>query len=77
MLHLVDLQRPLQPPLQLPLVLLVSYSTVLDLIVKVLKEGVPAIRFKPSPFIRVERSVSSVVECPGMCSLFLMDNMRD
>lgn len=25
-----------------------------------------AIRFKPSPFIRVERAVSSVVECPGM-----------
>jgi E3 SUMO-protein ligase PIAS1 len=25
-----------------------------------------AIRFKPSPFIRVERAVSAVVECPGM-----------
>lgn len=27
--------------------------------------GIIAIRFKPSPFIRVERAVSAVVECPG------------
>lgn len=32
--------------------------------------GVIAIRFKPSPFIRVERAVSGVVECPGVTIAF-------
>ena len=38
-------------------------------------KGIAAIRFKSSPFIRVERAVSAVVECPGMIPLVQMSRL--
>jgi len=33
---------------------------------------VSGIRFKPSPFFKVEMQISSVVECPGRAILFIL-----